>query len=182
MEHPQHFLLGTVARTNGVSGELCIALDVDQPARYKKIEHLFIDVHGSLVPFFVTACRIAGQQAFVKLEGLDSPEAGAGYVRRSVFLPLELLPPLGDDSFYHHEVAGFELVDETQGTIGIIDEAREYPQHPILHVRAGNKEVLVPVIKGVLQRVDRAAKKLYVRVPEGLLDIYLGDTSAEEEI
>lgn len=180
--HPDHFLLGTVRRTNGLAGELCLALDVDQPSRYKKVDHLFIDIHGALVPFFVTSWRVTGLQAFVKLEGLDSPEAADGYVQREVFLPLDLLPPLGDDAFYHHEVLGFEVIDETHGTLGTVEVAHDYPQHLVLQVKAGFKEVLVPMYKGVLQKVDRAGKKLYVQMPEGLLDIYLGGNSEEEEL
>ena len=35
------------------------------------------------------------------------------------------------------------------------------------------KEILIPILDQVIQKVDRKAKKLYVKAPEGLIEMYL---------
>ena len=45
----------------------------------------------------------------------------------------------------------------------------------LLGVTHQGKEVLIPIQDGIISRVDKAAKKVYCQLPEGLLDIYLED-------
>jgi 16S rRNA processing protein RimM len=37
----------------------------------------------------------------------------------------------------------------------------------------GEKEVLVPLIKNLVTKVDRENKELHIQAPEGLIEIYL---------
>jgi 16S rRNA processing protein RimM len=37
------------------------------------------------------------------------------------------------------------------------------------------KEVLIPIQDQIILKVDKAAKKVYCQLPEGLLEIYLED-------
>jgi 16S rRNA processing protein RimM len=43
----------------------------------------------------------------------------------------------------------------------------------LIQVDAKGKEVLIPFVKGLIQRVDRSTKTLHVQAPEGLIGIYL---------
>ena len=47
------FNLGYISRRVGNHGELAFILDVDTPARYQKLESVFVDLNNSLVPFFI---------------------------------------------------------------------------------------------------------------------------------
>jgi 16S rRNA processing protein RimM len=38
-----------------------------------------------------------------------------------------------------------------------------------------SKEVLFPLIDEVVTKVDKGAQKLFVQLPEGLLDVYLSE-------
>jgi 16S rRNA processing protein RimM len=72
-------------------------------------------------------------------------------------------------------VVGFEVVDETYGSVGILETIVDLPVNPLIQIMNTNgKEVLMPFVKDLIQEVDRANKILRVKAPEGLIAIYLG--------
>ena len=45
--------------------------------------------------------------------------------------------------------------------------------NPLLKINNNGKEVLVPLMKDLVTKIDRHNKKLYISCPEGLLSLYL---------
>ena len=88
-------------------------------------------------------------------------------------MPASDLPVLGDKNFYDHEVVGFKLIDTKIGEIGNIVQIIDLSVNPLIQVDANGKEVLIPLLDGLVQKVDRKAKELHVESPEGLFDLYL---------
>jgi 16S rRNA processing protein RimM len=37
----------------------------------------------------------------------------------------------------------------------------------------GEKEILIPIIDSIIDKVDRDSKTIYITAPNGLIDIYL---------
>ncbi|CAN5874615.1 ribosome maturation factor RimM [soil metagenome] len=173
------FLLGYTARASGVLGEVVIEIDVDDPSRYKKLDSLFLEMHGSLVPFFVKATKLNGSSLTVKLDGIDKPDDTRGILKCSVFLPLDKLAPLDDKRFYYHEIVGYEVIDERFGVVGIAEEILDRMMQPVIKIRSGKDEVMIPLAEGAVKKVDRTEKKLYVSSPEGLIELYL---SKDEDV
>jgi 16S rRNA processing protein RimM len=173
------FLLGYTIRPSGVQGEVVIEMDVDDPTRYKKLDSIFIELHGSLVPFFVKGSKLNGSALTVKLDGIDKPDDTRDIMKSSVYLPLEKLPPLDDKHFYYHEIPGYEVIDERFGVVGIAEEILDRLMQPVIKIRHGRDEVMIPLSEGAVKKVDRAEKKLYVSSPEGLIELYL---SKDEDV
>ena len=178
MEKNNCFLLGYTIRASGVLGEVVIEMDVDDPSRYKKLDSVFIELHGSLVPFFVKATKLNGSSLTVKLDGVDKPDDTRDIMKCSVYLPLDKLPKLDDKHFYYHEIVGYEVIDERFGVVGIAEEILDRLMQPVIKIRSGRDEVMIPLAEGAVKKVDRAEKKLYVSSPEGLIELYL---SKDEE-
>ena len=47
------YLLGKITRKHGLSGNIILKLDTDQPEFYKNLESIFVEINGLLVPFFI---------------------------------------------------------------------------------------------------------------------------------
>jgi 16S rRNA processing protein RimM len=45
--------LGKITRKHGLKGNVIIKLDTDQPELYNKLEGIFVEVNGLLVPFLL---------------------------------------------------------------------------------------------------------------------------------
>ncbi|WP_316929035.1 ribosome maturation factor RimM [Nitritalea halalkaliphila] len=86
-----------------------------------------------------------------------------------------MLPPLEEDQYYYHDLVGFEVQDEQHGSIGTVDALYDLQTQNLLGVTYRGKEVLIPITDGILIRVDQRERKVYTRLPEGLLDLYLED-------
>jgi 16S rRNA processing protein RimM len=83
------------------------------------------------------------------------------------------LPPLEGNKFYFHEIIGFEVIDSEKGNIGKILGVYENAPQPLLSIDCEGKEILLPIIDEVILNVDRQAKQMSVKSPEGLIELYL---------
>ncbi|MBN7809396.1 16S rRNA processing protein RimM [Algoriphagus sp. H41] len=176
MNKDQCFQVGRIAKVHGLRGEVNVVLDVDYPEDYEGLEHLFLEQKGRLVPFFLEHFVIQpGGKALAKFEELDTIESVENLVGAEAFLPLTELPQLEDDQYYYHELVGFEVIDQTLGLIGPVQVIYDLETQDLLGVIHQGKEVLIPIQDGIISQVDKAAKKVFCQLPEGLLDIYLED-------
>ncbi|MCQ2321349.1 MAG: ribosome maturation factor RimM [Bacteroidales bacterium] len=174
MKKEDCFYLGRIAKTHGIKGEVTIKIDADDPSAYLDMKYFYLEYNKVLTPFFVEKLIMSGDKFFATIQDVKTLEAAQAYVGKSVYLPLEMLPKLSGKQFYFHEVIGFALVDAEKGELGPIKEILEYPTQAIIQVFKDGKEVLIPILDEVIQKVDRKEKKLYVKAPEGLIDMYLG--------
>lgn len=181
MKKEECFHLGYISRSIGTEGELVFTLDVDDPNRYRRLDAVFIELGGQLVPFFIESLRLRNNFATVRLEGIDTTERAMELVKAQLWLPLSALPPLKGNRFYFHEVIGFTVIDDEHGNIGTIESVLDFPQQKIFQVKKDDKEILIPVLDHILKKVDRKNRIIEVKTPEGLVELYLGTTESQEE-
>ena len=174
MTKEECFYLGRVAKTHGIKGEVTIKLDVDDPSAYRDMKFFLLEINKVLTPFFVEKVVCSGDKFFVTIQDVKTVEAASALTGKEAYLPLEMLPKLSGKQFYYHEIKGYLLVDAEKGELGPIADVIEYPTQAILQVFKDKKEILIPILDQVIQKVDRKAKKLYIQAPEGLIDMYLG--------
>ncbi len=173
MNKNECYYLGKITRTHGLAGNVILKLDTDQPDFYNKLEGIFIEINGLLVPFFVEKQQWSKDNSKIisfKNATLQMAEQTVG---KNVFLPLSTLPELKGNQFYYHEVTGFEIQDSDGTSAGIIKEVNDNaPQHYFV-LNLDGKEVIVPVIKDWILEVDRGKKLIRMELPDGLLDVFL---------
>jgi 16S rRNA processing protein RimM len=176
MNKDQCFLVGRIAKVHGLRGEVNVVLDVDYPDDYEGLEHLFLEQKGRLIPFFLDHFVIQpGGKALAKFEDLDSIEQVEMLVGSEAYLPLTELPELEEGQYYFHELIGFDVIDEVMGPIGPVQNVYDLETQDLLGVTHKGKEVLIPIQDGIITKVDKAAKKVFCQLPDGLLEIYLED-------
>lgn len=181
MDKSKCFHFGYVSKTIGYEGELVFFLDVDDPKKYQKLESVFIELNDQLVPFFIKSIKIKNNFANVIIEGVDSSDKATELLRQQLYLPLSFLPKLKANEFYFHEVAGFKVIDNDYGEVGVVENVLDFPQQNILQIKKGDKEILIPIKKEFILKVDRTNSIIEVSTPEGLIDLYLNDNKSEEE-
>jgi 16S rRNA processing protein RimM len=73
------------------------------------------------------------------------------------------------------------VVDEQLGELGTIREIYEMPYQDLMAMDYQGVEVLIPVQDELILRADKAAQKLFVNLPEGLVDIYTNPTGPDAD-
>ena len=87
-----------------------------------------------------------------------------------VWIPIEEAMPLAAGQYYVHQVLGLAVETEDGDALGILREVLVTGSNDVYVVHDGTREVLIPVLKDVIRRVDLAERKMIVRLPAGLLD------------
>ena len=180
MAKQEFFYLGYVQKMHASDGRLKIKLDVDDPPAYQGLDALFIKIGVSKVPFFIEELSIQSNGlAIVALEDVDDPEQAEVLTGKEIYLPMEALPELKENQFYYHEIKGFKVIDKQNGELGRVEEVLEYPGQDLIQLFYNEKEVLIPINDDTIVQVDRAGERLFVQMPEGLLDVYLNSEENE---
>ncbi|MCG8320993.1 MAG: ribosome maturation factor RimM [Cytophagales bacterium] len=181
MDVDQCYQLGHVIKAHGIKGEVGILLDVDFPEHYKHLESVFIEIDQKLVPFFIRSIAIRKDKAVVKFEDVKDIEAATALKGCLLYLPLDQLPRLGDNQFYYHEIIGFEVIDDVHGKLGPVNTVYSLPNQDLLAVIYHQKEVLIPVKDEIIKHLNRKTREIHVKLPEGLLEVYLEEFNSDDE-
>ncbi|HLF35563.1 MAG TPA: ribosome maturation factor RimM [Cyclobacteriaceae bacterium] len=165
------FELGHVKKIHGIRGEVKLFLDVDLPEKYSDLKRVYIEQKNRLVPFLVERINIQNNIAIVKFRDIDSIEKAEPLLRSRLFLPLAMLPGLGKNRFYRHEIIGFRVIDNKNGRLGKIVSIFETNGNSLVAMEFKGQEILIPLNKDLVIKVNRSRKEIHMELPDGILDI-----------
>ena len=94
MKKEDCYFLGKITRKHGLKGNVIIKLDTDQPELYNKLEGIFVEVNGLLVPFFVEKQQWGNDNSKIITFKNSSEQLVEQSIGKNVFLPLSTLPKL----------------------------------------------------------------------------------------
>lgn len=172
MEKDNCLHIATFVKTHGVEGELIIAFENNYLEEDIKMEVIFIDLDGGLVPFFITPKSLkpkTSTTAIVRLDDVKTNEKAAFFVSQKIYFPKEEL----SENENQNELIGFLVIDEKLGEIGIIEDILDYTNNPLIQIFCEGNEILLPYNQDLFVGIDTNEKVLVVNLPEGLLEINL---------
>ena len=123
------------------------------------------------MPYFITAATAKNDaEVYVTLEGIDNKELARKYTPKEVWMSAE------DFNKFAAKTApismlGYDLMDG-ETNLGEIIEVIEQPHQILCAILYNGNEALIPVHENNLVKMDQKNKKVYVEVPDGLLEIY----------
>jgi len=174
MNKEDFYYLGKILKTHGNKGQILAHLDVDDLDIYQKLDSVYLDLHGERIPFFIASLELKhNRKAVLKFQDFDNLEDAESLQGLEMYLPITELPALKGNRFYFHEIIGFQVIDQNHGNIGVIEGILELPHQSLFQIRFGEKEILIPVVDEIIQKVDRRKKLLMIGAPAGLIEIYL---------
>lgn len=165
------YKIGFIVKPHGLKGAVTIALDAEAPEDFDSIEAIYVLVKEKLLPYFVDSISLKGNKAFLKFEGVDTPEDAQAISKSALYLPKSSRPRSARGAFYDDEVIGFEVYDSEAGLLGKITEVIQAGPNKLLSVTHNEREVLIPVNSPFVDSVNKSKKKITVTLPDGFLDI-----------
>jgi len=164
--------VGRVRRPTGIKGAVLVEVYTGEPDRFVDVDSVFLDDRE----FRIVDRGRSGNSAKLTFEGINSIERAQELRDREVSVPEDSLGPAPEGEYYHYELLEADVVDTNGNILGTIHEIIETGSNDVLVVRASvsgsskPKEILIPVIDGVLVELDRDTNSLTVDPPPGLLD------------
>lgn len=168
------FYLGKIVRKHSFKGEVVIKLDTDEPELYKNMESVFVKHGKDLIPFFIEKSLLQkGNQLRVRFEGVDTEQDADAIMNAGIYLPVQFLPKLTGNKFYFHEIVGFTAVDTEQGEFGIVKGINDATAQALFEIEKDGVQILIPMIDEFIKEIDRKGKRVVLKTPPGLIDMYL---------
>ncbi len=170
--------LGRLGRPWGHRGEVTFQLGQVDFEEVLALGVLFVELDGLCVPFHVSHLREHPRVgAVVKFEDFDDPGSVAFLVNHEVFAPPGHQAPENADeedeeNLNPEDFIGMNVLDEVHGELGVITGTEGTEDHPVMVVRLGVQEILIPMVDDMIIGVDAESGSLVVRTPPGLVDLY----------
>jgi len=122
-------------------------------------------------PLTIERSRAYHREWLIKFHGIDERTPLETWDRQGLLgVPKSELTPPGDDQLYLHEIPGTPVVVNGE-EIGVAKEVLTGPGGQLLSIAVKGKELLIPFRKPIVKRIDRAAKRIELDPPAGLLDL-----------
>jgi len=165
------FPIGQITKPHGVSGEMSFSFTSDV-FDSEDVPYFVFDMQGILVPFFLDEYRFKGSNTgLLKLDGITTEEQAKGFAGLTIFLPKSYLDKVEDTEIELDYFAGFSLVDAEKGLLGIISEVDQTTDNVLFVIPTEDDELLIPAGEEYIEEIDHDKKIIYVKLPEGLLDL-----------
>jgi 16S rRNA processing protein RimM len=163
-------LVGRVARAHGNRGQVIVNPETDfAEDRFQVGRVLLVGAGGQARR--IDEVRFQQGRPIIALEGIATMDDAEALAGAELKVPIADLAPLPPGTFYRHDLVGSEVRDEQAGVVGRVTSVEGPIDRSHLVVAGPHGEILIPLVDGICLSVTPAAKRIAVRLPEGLLEL-----------
>jgi 16S rRNA processing protein RimM len=186
--HEDFITLARVLKTQGRHGEIAVELHTSHPDRFSSGMHLFaLGPDDKRREVELEEFWPHKDSLVLKLKGVDSIHDAETFLRCELQVPRAQRAQLEPGAAYISDLVGCEAIDRGR-RVGIVTAVQfGAGEAPLLVVQDGKQEHLLPFADAFLEASSRGPaldvehKKIYMRLPEGLLEVNAGVTKEADE-
>ena len=194
---PRWVLVARILRARGNKGEVAAEILTDFPERLTKLEEVFLGApQGNCEPrrIALKSCWLSQNhrgQAIFHFENANSISEAEKLRGFEVLLPLEQRVALPAGQYFVSDLVGCSVFEtpanppvvasspcslaEAPALLGTVRDVQfpgeEMPGTPLLEVGTSQGELLIPLAVEICTKIDPAARRIDVVLPEGLRDL-----------
>ncbi len=170
MVKPKQVAVARLLKPHGVRGEIEAKSLTDFADRIVAGRRLAISPEaGGRREVTIESVRAKKGNLLLRLEGVDTPEAAADLRGAILTLPVDELPPLGPDEYYHYDLLGMRVATVDGRDLGLVEEILVTGANDVYVVRGHGREVLIPAIHSVVKDVNVEKKAMIIEPMPGLI-------------
>jgi 16S rRNA processing protein RimM len=171
MSGSDRLLVGRVARAHGNKGQVIVNPETDFPEqRFRRGQVLLVGLEPRPVPRAIREVRFQQGRPIVALDGIETMNDAEALAGAGLWVEAGSVGPLPENTFYHHDLVGCEVVDRSGAPVGTVTAVEGPMERSQLVVQGPHGEVLIPLAAEIVE-VDLTAKRVIVDPPEGLLEL-----------
>jgi len=145
--------MAVVGAAHGIKGELRVKTFTGDPLALGDYGPLYAKDGRA---FEIVDIRPANTVVVVRFKGVSDRNAAEGLTGTELFVDRSALPDDGeDDEFYHADLVGLAVKDETGAAVGKVTAVQNFGGGDILEVTyQGRKGVLIPFTEAAVPEID----------------------------
>jgi 16S rRNA processing protein RimM len=145
--------VGKVVAGHGLDGAVKFKYYNEDAENFHRYSSLITNKDGRQTELKPTDVRFRKGFFYLKFEGLNSPEKASSLINQELFVREEDLPPLDNDEYYDYQLIGLRVANHDGSVIGNVSQVIHTKVNDILVV-AGEEEILVPMVEGLISKID----------------------------
>ena len=163
--------VGAIANTHGIAGEVKVFPMTDDIRRFKQLEEVYLDTGRERMLLHVASCKFVKNQPVLKFKEFSNINEVEKYKRCGLFITRDQAVPLGKDEYFIADLIGLSVIREDGETLGELSDVLQTGANDVYEVTMEDgKQVLLPVIRECIKKVDLEKRQVTVHVMKGLLD------------
>ncbi len=163
----RYIISGKVIQPHGLKGWVKVAVTSENPLRFRVGGTLLLE--GELRELKVENTRPVQGCLLVKFEGIEDRDQAAALKGRELWVTEEEVGPPPPGTYWEHQLIGLEVFTSRGSRLGEVMEILVTGSNDVLVVR-GEEEVLVPLLREVVRRVDLEGGRMYIEPLPGMLE------------
>jgi 16S rRNA processing protein RimM len=166
---PEFLVIGKLRRPHGLRGEMLMDVLTDFPERLVPGATVFLGEEHQ--PQRISGLRSHDQALLVTIAGFPTPDEVSRFRNHLVYVRVDDRPVLPEGEYYHHQLLGLKVVQDSGETLGIVSEILITGANDVYVVRPEDgPEILLPAIAEVVREIDLAQGLMVVHLLPGLID------------
>jgi 16S rRNA processing protein RimM len=162
---PVFLVIGRLRHAHGVKGEIGMEVLTDFPERLKPGVRVYIGENHK--PHLIIHLRPKNKLLLLTFAEYTDCDQVNTIRNELVYTDANQLPALPEDHYYHHQLIGITVKNETGEILGILEEIIETGANDVYLVRSeSGSEVLLPAIEGVILDVNLEKREMVTHPPE----------------
>lgn len=158
--------IGKIVNTHGLRGHIKVEPWCDGIETFEYLNRVFVNN----IEYEIENVKIQKNLFLLKLVDLNSIEEAEKLKNKVISANEEEMPPLPDGVFYIKDIMGLSVYDGEKFIGEITDWIETGANNVYIIKRPNGKEVLIPAIDSVVEKIDIENKKMSVNMLEGLME------------
>ena len=162
--------VGRIVAAHGLRGEVKAVPLTDSPERLFELRSVFVSREGSggADRYEIESVREGGRHVLIKLRGIDDRSSAESLRGAWLNIPQsERLTPAGN-AYYADQLRGLKVETGTGEAVGTVTDVLHTRAQDLLAVDREGREILIPMVKALIRRVDLDSGKVVIESVEGL--------------
>jgi 16S rRNA processing protein RimM len=171
MAYKSDILLGKIIKLSGYEGVVAVKLEKNLTENIPRMESVFLEIEGKLVPFFISGFEYNGADILkLSFDGYDSK------IKISEFIGCRIFLISGTAMTKHKDdpenLIGYEVFVKDEKLLGSISNVMINSEQWLINIKAlNNKNILIPFHEDFIVSLDKKRKVIIMNLPEGLTEI-----------
>jgi 16S rRNA processing protein RimM len=160
--------VGRVVSTSGLKGEVKFYYYNEVKEEFFQFTSLFSLKGDEYIELKLTGANYRKHFFYLSFRGFSTVEEVSFLVTKELFVREADLPSLDENEYYEYQLIGLDVVTKDGTSLGKVRSLLRTGANDVLVIE-GEREVLVPMVEGFIQRIDVHEGKITVNV-EGLVE------------